>query len=45
VRPLIDAVSRYVMAGERVHGDDTEIPVLEPGLGRTPRWCMDRQAD
>jgi transposase len=35
VRPLIDALSRYVMAGERVHGDDTEVPVLEPGLGRT----------
>jgi uncharacterized protein (DUF1330 family) len=35
VRPLIDALSRYVMAGERVHGDDSEVPVLEPGLGRT----------
>ena len=35
VRPLIDALARYVMAGERVHADDTEIPVLEPGLGRT----------
>ena len=35
VRPLIDALSRYVMTGERVHGDDTEVPVLEPGLGRT----------
>jgi transposase IS66 family protein len=35
VWPLIDALSRYVMAGERVHGDDTEVPVLEPGLGRT----------
>jgi transposase len=35
VRPVIDALSRYVMAGERVHGDDTEVPVLEPGLGRT----------
>lgn len=34
-RPLVDALSRYVMAGERVHGDDTEVPVLEPGLGRT----------
>jgi transposase len=35
MRPMIDALSRYVMAGERVHGDDTEVPVLEPGLGRT----------
>ena len=23
------------MAGERVHADDTVVPVLEPGLGRT----------
>jgi hypothetical protein len=35
VRQLIDALSRYLMAGERVYGDDTEVPVLEPGLGRT----------
>src|ERR1700760_1930111 len=35
VGALIDALSRYVMAGERVHGDDTEVPVLEPGLGHT----------
>ena len=34
VRPLIDALAHYVMAGERVHADDTEVPVLEPGLGR-----------
>lgn len=35
VRPLIDALARHVMAGERVHADDTVVPVLEPGLGRT----------
>ena len=35
VRPLIDALARHVMAGDRVHGDDTVVPVLEPGLGRT----------
>ena len=35
VRPLVDAVARHVMAGERVHADDTIVPVLEPGLGRT----------
>ena len=35
VRPLVDAVSRHVMAAERVHADDTVVPVLEPGLGRT----------
>lgn len=35
VRPLIDALARHVMSGDRVHGDDTVVPVLEPGLGRT----------
>jgi transposase len=35
VRPLVDAVSRHVMAGQRVHADDTVVPVLEPGLGKT----------
>ena len=27
--------ARYVMSGDRVHADDTVVPVLEPGLGRT----------
>ncbi len=35
VRPLVDALARHVMGGERVHADDTVVPVLEPGLGRT----------
>lgn len=35
VRPLVDALARHVMAGDRVHADDTVVPVLEPGLGRT----------
>jgi transposase len=35
VRPLIDALARHVMNGERVHADDTVVPVLERGLGRT----------
>jgi transposase len=34
VRPLVDALAKHVMAGERVHADDTIVPVLEPGLGR-----------
>jgi transposase len=32
---LVEAIGRYVRAGETVHADDTPIPVLEPGLGRT----------
>lgn len=35
VRPLVEALARHVMAGDRVHADDTTVPVLEPGLGRT----------
>jgi len=35
LRPLVDALGRHVMAGARVHADDTVVPVLEPGLGRT----------
>ena len=35
VRPLVDALARHVMSGERLHADDTVVPVLEPGRGRT----------
>ena len=30
-----DALAHQVMSGDRVHADDTVVPVLEPGLGRT----------
>jgi transposase len=33
--PLADAVSRYVLAAEKIHADDTPVPVLDPGRGRT----------
>lgn len=33
--PLVQALSRYVRAGERIHADDTPLPVLAPGRGRT----------
>ena len=29
------AIRRHVFAGEKIHGDDTTVPVLAPGLGRT----------
>ncbi len=35
VRPLVDALAKHVMAGDRVHADDTVVPVLASGLGRT----------
>ena len=33
--PLVAALSRYVLAAEKLHADDTPIPVLDPGRGRT----------
>jgi transposase len=33
--PLVAALGRYVLAGEKVHADDTPVPVLDPGRGQT----------
>lgn len=33
--PLVAALGRYTLAASKVHADDTPVPVLEPGLGRT----------
>ncbi len=33
--PLADAIGRHVRAGVALHADDTPVPVLSPGLGRT----------
>lgn len=33
--PLVQAARDYVMNGIKVHGDDTPIPVLAPGNGKT----------
>ena len=35
LRPLDDALATCEMSAGRVHGDDTAVPVLAPGLGRT----------
>ena len=35
LRPLLDALTRHVLAGAVLHADDTPVPVLAPGLGRT----------
>jgi transposase len=35
LRPLLDALARHVLAGAVLHADDTPVPVLAPGLGRT----------
>ncbi|MEP7299607.1 MAG: IS66 family transposase [Burkholderiales bacterium] len=33
--PLVGALGRYTLAGVKVHADDTPVPVLDPGRGRT----------
>jgi transposase len=33
--PLAAALGRYTLAGAKVHADDTPVPVLDPGRGRT----------
>ena len=33
--PLVEAVAGHVMAAEKLHVDDTPVPVLAPGTGRT----------
>jgi transposase len=35
LQPLVDALGRHVMAGATLHADDTPVPVLSPGAGRT----------
>jgi hypothetical protein len=35
LRPLLDALARHVMAGGVLHADDTPVPVLAPGTGKT----------
>jgi transposase len=33
--PLVEVLRRYVMSADKLHGDDTPLPVLAPGHGRT----------
>jgi transposase len=35
LEPLVDALARHVMSGSTLHADDTPVPVLAPGAGRT----------
>ena len=35
LRPLVVALNGYVLAGPKVHADDTPVPVLAPGEGKT----------
>jgi transposase len=45
LRPLVEALGAHVMAAARLHADDTTVPVLAPGLGKTKTgrlWCYVR---
>src|SRR3954447_25293499 len=33
--PVVAGIQRHVFAAAKIHGDDTTVPVLMPGLGRT----------
>jgi transposase len=35
VRPVIEAIAAYVLAADKIHGDDTPVRVLAPGAGKT----------
>ena len=35
LEPLNEALRKHVMSAEKLHADDTPVPVLEPGKGRT----------
>jgi len=35
VRPLIEGIEAHVLAAGQIHADDTPVPVLEPGAGKT----------
>ncbi len=35
LQPLSDALGRYVRDADKLHTDDTPVPVLEPGRGKT----------
>lgn len=35
LRPLVEAIRQHVLAGTKLHADDTPVPVLAPGNGKT----------
>ena len=40
MEPLVEALRRYVMNTDKLHGDDTPLPVLAPGNGRPRRHAF-----
>lgn len=35
LQPIVEGIRRHVFAAEKIHGDDTPVPVLAPGMGKT----------
>lgn len=35
LKPLVEVLRRHVMSAAKLHGDDTPVPVLAPGRGKT----------
>jgi transposase len=35
VQPIVQAIRQHVMTAEKLHADDTPVPVLAPGTGKT----------
>ena len=35
LRPLVAALQKHVLSGDKLHADDTPVPVLAPGEGKT----------
>jgi transposase len=35
LKPLVEALQGYVLSAEKLHADDTPVPVLQPGRGTT----------
>ena len=33
--PLVDQIRKHVLAADKIHADDTPVPVLAPGMGKT----------
>ncbi|MCP4381560.1 MAG: IS66 family transposase [Hyphomicrobiales bacterium] len=35
LQPLVEAIAAHVLCADKIHGDDTPVPVLAPGTGKT----------
>jgi transposase len=35
LQPIVDGIRRHVFAADKIHGDDTPVPLLAPGNGKT----------